>query len=228
MNSTTLLTMINDFMKKTNSCREPDFSRAEPVLQTQFLHILIMTKRTFPDLEPFVTSFSIVIHNKITHVKDVRQVCRYIKDTVRKERNAAVQIAKMKIFLGAKEKLEEAANAFRIGDNPGTFNHLNTCLELILKSKFRIPTTIKGINTASIIEVAVSQKIGPIKFLEEAKKRISELDNQVKHKGYNPSKVECINALRCMEELIKELESDRTILTDSFLEKVYAGIEFRK
>ena len=66
--------------------------------------------------------------------------------------------------------------------------------------------------------------MGPIKYFGEAKKHVLDMDNQIKHRGYTPSKIECIFAIKIMEELCQNLEGYQLTLTDEITKKIYSGI----
>ena len=88
-----------------------------------------------------------------------------------------------------------------------------------------IPTTITRINTAKIIDIAVKEKIGPYPYFSEAKKHISMVDNKVKHQSYTSGKIDCINALRVIEDLKRALQKTEIRLSDEVRDKIYSGIE---
>jgi len=97
-------------------------------------------------------------------------------------------------------------------------------LELLLKEKCHIPTTLRGINTANIIEILKKHNKGPTKFFDQARKYVTDIDNNIKHTGYVPSKKETIHALKSMEELSRELENCPIELTDDIIDKIYSGV----
>lgn len=190
------------------------------ILEAKFDNILTLTKKQIPDLEVFVET----LNRKHPHFDEAIQSCTYILEILDFEDAVEKDIEKGNIFQGAKDKLKEASLCFKREDYSGTINNLNTCLELLLKEKFNIPTTIKGINTAKIIEIAIKLKVGPIKHFGEAKKHVLDMDNQIKHRGYTPSKIECIFAIKIMEELCQNLEGYPLTLTDEITKKIYYGI----
>ncbi len=103
-------------------------------------------------------------------------------------------------------------------------NNLNTAIELMLKDKLGIPTTLSKINTSTIIDVLVSNKIGPYPYFSEAKRHVSTIDNKIKHQGYKPSKVDCINALKATEDLESKLKNVEIKLPIEVRNKIYEGI----
>ena len=189
-------------------------------LEAKFKNILTLAKKQIPALEVFVETLNV----KYPQFDEAIESCTYILEILDIEDTIEKDIEKGDIFQGAKDKLKEASLCFKREDYSGTINNLNTCLELLLKEKFNIPTTIKGINTAKIIEIAIKHKVGPIKYFEEAKKHVLAMDNQIKHRGYSPSKTECIFAIKNMEELCQNLEGYQLTLTDEITRKIYSGV----
>ena len=129
-----------------------------------------------------------------------------------------------KIFDTARDRINQAGLAFKNEDYTATINHVNSALELTLKEELGIPTTIREINTGRIIEFCTSERIGPIDYFAEAKKHITSVDNKTKHQGYVPSKAECINALKIIEELILRLESNPIKLTEEMRNRIYGVV----
>jgi hypothetical protein len=61
-------------------------------------------------------------------------------------------------------------------------------------------------------------------YLDEVRKRVIDIDNKVKHQGYCPSKIESINGIKAMEELIAKLRNMDMKLTDEIKNKIYEGL----
>jgi hypothetical protein len=126
----------------------------------------------------------------------------------------------MKIFESADEKMKQAGLSFSKEDYSSTFHNLNTAFELIIKDKVGIPTTITKINTANIVEVLIKYKIEPHLYLNEVRKRVIDIDNKTKHQGYLPSKIDAINGIRAMEDLISKLRNKELVLSDEVRNKI--------
>lgn len=192
------------------------------VLNTKFDYILNIAKEQMPNMEFFIRT----MQNRPFDftVSDAFKCCTHLIEMLDIEDTFKINIEQGNIFQGARDKLDEASVCYRNDEYVGTINNLNTCLELLLKEKFRIPTTIKGINTAKIIELAVKYDLGPIKFFEQARKHVTDIDNKIKHVGYAPSKSDTIHAIKSMEELSKELENCSIELEEEIINKIYSGI----
>ena len=93
-----------------------------------------------------------------------------------------------------------------------------------MKDKCGIPTTLTEINTSNIIDLLVKYKVEPYSHFGEARKRVTEIANRVKHQGYVPSKNEAILGIKAMEELISGLRDKEIKLTDEIKNKIYQGL----
>jgi len=109
-------------------------------------------------------------------------------------------------------------------DYSSVVHNLNTVLELVLKDKVGIPTTITKINTSTIIDILVKEKVEPHLYLVEAKKHVLRIDNKIKHQSYSPSKIDCINAIKVMEELISRLRGKELKLSEETRNKIYQAL----
>jgi len=148
----------------------------------------------------------------------------YILELLKLEKTVESKIVEMKIFESGNKKIKQAALSFKKDDYISAINNLNTALELVLKDKLEIPTTITKINTSKIIDICVKHKVGPYAYLSEAKKHICLVDNKTKHQGYAPSKIDCINGIKVMEELVSKLKGKEIKLSGELRDKIYAGV----
>ncbi len=149
-----------------------------------------------------------------------KQIVDSLIEFVEIEKSVQKDVLEAKIFESAEDKLKQAGIAFRNEDYPSVINNLNTALELLLKDKLGIPITISKINTVKIIDIFVKHKIGPYVYFSEAKKHIVLVDNKVKHQAYIPTKIECINAIKIMEDLISKLRDVDIELDEDVRKKI--------
>lgn len=158
---------------------------------------------------------------------DAIEIIDYILELVNLEKSAELPELEAKIFEGAHDKIVQATKIFQEGDDrkfPSVLDFLNSALELMLKDKLGIPITLTNINTGKIIDILVSHEVGPYRFFSEAKKHVSSIDNKIKHQGYKPSKVDCINALKATEDLESKLRNVEIKLSNEVMNKIYEGI----
>jgi hypothetical protein len=196
---------------------------AYPATETKIRNLLMVASKTLPEHAEFLT----VAYDKTRYglsVFPAKMLVEHLIELIQLEKASETKIKEMKIFESAEDKLKEAGVCFRKDDYPSTFHSLNTSLELVLKDKIGIPTTITSINTSTIIDILVKEKIEPYLYLVEAKKHVLTIDNKIKHQGYSPSKTECINGMKAMEELISRLRNTEIELSEEVRKKIYEGL----
>ena len=195
-------------------------------LEAEFKNLMVLASKILPDYKELFA----VAHGAITEeysaleVHEATSLIKHLLMIIEIEKASEEKIKEMKIFESAEEKLKQAALSFRKEDYPSVFHNLNTALELVLKDKVGIPTTITKINTSKIIDVLVKHKVEPYLYLAEAKKRIVMIDNKIKHQGYLPSKIDCIHGIKAMEEVISKLRTKEIELTKEIRNKIYEGL----
>lgn len=161
------------------------------------------------------------LHSSAFKVGEARSIILHLLSIIQIEKSSETKIETMKIFESAEEKLKQANLSFQKEDYSSVLHNLNTALELVLKDKLGIPVTITKINTSKIIDILVKHKVDPYLYLAEAKKHVITIDNKVKHQGYKPSKIDCINAIKAMEELLFKLKSTNIELNEEIKNKIY-------
>jgi hypothetical protein len=134
------------------------------------------------------------------------------------------EVKERKFLQDAKDKLKEAGLSFEHEDYSSVINNLNTATELALKDELDIPNTISKINTRKILDICISEKIGPIDYLKELIKHVLEIDNKVKHQGYSPDKIDCINAITAVEEFLKKANKYPLKMNDVVKKKIFSGL----
>ena len=185
-------------------------------------NLMLLSSKVLPDYGEFFKTIRKELND--LDLYDVEEAVKYILEIIKVEKAGESRIKKMKLFESANEKMKQAALSFRKEDYPSSFHNLNTALELVLKDKIGIPTTITKINTSRIIDILTKHKVKPFLFLSEAKKRVVLIDNKIKHQAYSPSKIDCINGIKAMEELISKLRDKEIKLTDEIKNKIYEGL----
>jgi len=193
-----------------------------PELEAEIKNLMKVSSKTLPDHQDFFYNVY-----KSVHFFNIRQTCSAIKhflEILEIEKASESKIKEMKIFESAEDKMKQAGLCLRKDDYTSSFHNLNTALELVLKDRLGIPTTITKINTSKIIDILVKHKVEPYLYLSEAKKRVLVIDNKIKHQGYAPTKIDCINAIKGMEELISKLREKEIKLTEEIRNKIYQGL----
>jgi hypothetical protein len=166
------------------------------------------------------------IYTKVGYMSrsDCISAMRHLFRILEIEKQSENSIKDLKIFQSAEEKLRESSLSFQKEDFPSCVHNLNTALELVLKDKIGIPATITGINTSNIIDLLTKHKVQPYLYLEEARKHVLVIDNKIKHQGYCPTKVDCINGIKAIEEVVAKLRNMEMKLTEDVRNKIYEGL----
>lgn len=194
-------------------------------LRAEFRNLMKVASMVLPEhTELFSDAYVGSQHYMGINIGETCGIINHLLQIIEIEKTSEKKVKELKIFEGAEEKLKQAGLSFRKDDYPSTFHNLNIALELILKDKIGIPTTITKIDTSNIIDVLVKYKVEPFLYLTEARKHVLVIDNKIKHQGYSPSKVDCINGIKAMEELISKLRNKEIELTEDIKNKIYEGL----
>lgn len=193
-----------------------------PTIHAEIKNLAAIASKVLPDYDEFFKTISTELKDFDTF--DAKQAIMHILTIIELEKESESKIKEMKIFESAKDKLKQASLSFRKDDYTSVFHNLNTALEMVLKDKLGIPITITKINTSKIIDILVKHKVEPFLYLTEAKKRVVLIDNKIKHQGYSPSKIDCINGIKAIEELISRLRGKDIRLTEEIRNKIYQGL----
>ena len=211
-----------ELAQKSLSGISPTYLYKLPVRRAEIENLMYMAMDVLPDHTAFFVS--VTTHILSVTITDAQQIISHLKAIMKLERRGEKRISEMKIFESADEKMKQVGLSFRKEDYSSTFNNLNAALELVLKDKCDIPTTITGINTSNVIDLLVKYKVEPFSHFKEAGKRVTEIANRAKHQGYVPSKNEAILGIKAMEELITKLRDREIKLTAEIEDKIYKGL----
>jgi len=197
-----------------------------PQLEASFKNLMQIANQALPEhRELFSIAYASIDRDENDlEVAEAKSIITHLLKIIEIEKRSNAKVQEMKIFEGAEEKIKQAGLSFQNQNFPATFHNLNTAFELVLKDKIGIPTTLTGINTANVVEVLVKYKIEPYLYLKEVKKRITESDNKIKHQGYSPSKIDAINGIKAMEDLISRLRDKKLKLNDEIKNKICEGL----
>lgn len=191
-----------------------------PECAAAFNNLMAVASKTLPEHKLLFDSAI----TSISNMNEAKRLIRHLLDIIEIEKISSLRVKEMKVFQSAGEKMKQAGLSFQNEDFPSTFHSLNTAFELVLKDKIGIPTTITGINTSNIVEVLIKHKVEPYLYFKEVKKRVTEIDNKIKHQGYSPSKIDAINGIKAMEDLISRLRDKELKLTEEIRNKICEGL----
>lgn len=194
-------------------------------LEAEVKNLMSVAIQTLPEhKELFTVAYCKIDETYGLKIDDARSVVSHLLEIILIEKIAEARIKQFRVFESAEEKLKQGSLSFQKEDYPSCIHSLNTALELVLKDKLGIPATITGINTSNIMDVLTKHKVEPYLYLEEARKHVLLIDNKIKHQGYSPSKVDCINGIKAMEEVIAKLRNVDMKLSEEVRNKIYEGL----
>lgn len=216
--------IANSLVEELRSCHNPYYLLRGyyPVLLSKYKNLLSLAIKELPEHEVFFKSEW--AREDSTKINEALSTCGYILLLLALKMSIEKGVDEGKIFLGAEGKLKEAGTSFSNDDWPAVINNLNTCIELALKDKLDIPTTITKINTNKIIEICIADGVGPVQYLKEIKKHVLEIDNRVKHIAYSPSKKDCIDAIKATEDFLQKAKEHPFNVTAETRDKIYSGL----
>ncbi len=227
MNKEQLKILINDYLKEID---DTDSVMCKSDFGYRYLDILTNARNLLPDNAVYLHSLvSIYTDKSNEYYAHYSLTCSHIK-------NSLLYVIKLlsvsypevieikKILEDAQDKLKEAGISFEKEDYPSVISKINTGVELALKDELDIPMTIKKINTRKIIDLCIANNIGPKEYLQELIKHVLDVDNQIKHQGFKPGKIDCVNAISAFEGFIKMVKKYHFEVTDEIRKKIFSGV----
>lgn len=221
--------MVEDLCRELKGISEQSGYRALhnfPLQHSKFVSILGQANGFVESINFFLES--VLKEAESVQVNRASDVCDYILRMIEIENEFERDAESGSIFSSAEDKMKEALLSFKSGDFSGTIGSLNTCLEIALKDKLKIPTTVKQINTLNLLEICAKHKIWQPEFLAQAKKHVLDIDNEIKHRALKAEKKDAILALKSMEDLMGEMKKADVAVADEVREKIYSLLEERK
>ena len=204
-----------EYRKKTG------FSHSDDIQKTQYHNLFSLIENFLLEHNEFIKQA--YNYYKIKEMLSSLDYLEVILDMRVEELNEK-ELEKPRIFLdSAQDKLKQAGKVFDNHDYSGVSNKLNTTIELALKDALDIPSTIKGINISKIIDVLISEGIGPVDYLKEVKKHVL-MDNLVKHQGMSPVESRAVTAIASVENLFKKLNEPLKI-NEKIKDKIWSDVK---
>ena len=132
---------------------------------------------------------------------DILNVCKTIKSLL--DKKIEKELKGNKIFLEPSDLIKKAGIALRQGNEAYAIHLCDSAIEVFLKEAFDIPSTIVGSGSVKFLSECMILNIpkGMNLYLQETKNKVCQMNNQIKHKGYIPSRLDAINAIKVTEEL---------------------------
>lgn len=154
---------------------------------------------------------------------DILNACKVIEEYL--DKKLGRDLKEHKSFLGPADLIKKAGLALRQGQEEYTVHLCDTAVEAFLKDVFDVPSTIVGAGTVKFLSECMILDVpkGMNLYLKEVKNKVCQMDNQIKHKAYVPSRLDAINALKVTEELYVRRNRFHG-LSDEEKRKVQVGI----
>ena len=191
-------------------------------LKKQFSELVAAAIKIFPEEKDKLVSLKVKVLQRPhgPFGADIINACEFVeKIIVKKESKTS------KSFLRYPDLLKEAQLALRRDQQAYAIHLCDSAIEAFLKEMLDIRSTIVGAGTVKFISECIILNIpnGIELHLKEAKNKVCQLDNQIKHKAYVPSKLDAINALKVIEELLSRKERFKS-LNEEEKKKIWDGI----
>ncbi|MDD2666053.1 MAG: hypothetical protein PHD13_00875 [Methanocellales archaeon] len=226
MDNKKLKILIEDCLEEIGKISYVGLIASKESLVSKYLDILINAKKLLPDhavyLERLISNHQHNLKIGLFYQNEVENSLNHILKLL--SINFPEIVETKKILENAEDKLKEAGISFENEDFSSVISKLNTGVELALKDELDIPMTIRKINTRKILDICVAHGIGPKEYLQELIKHVVEVDNKIKHQGYNPNKTEAINAISAFEGFIKSAKKYPFEVTNEIRDKIFSGI----
>lgn len=190
---------INETLGKLEKVNKGDIYYADSAVKRLYSELIREAVSIFPDKSDKLMNLKkkTIERHHGPFGSDILEDCKFVRELLSKKG------MKSKSFLSYKELIEQARIALKNGDDAYTINLCDSAVEVFLKNSFDVPMTIIGAGNVKFLSecMILDTPKGMKLYLREVKNKVSQMDNQIKHKAYVPSKLDAINALKAIEEL---------------------------
>jgi len=214
---------IDQILDDLNSVKKGEVYYDNNKVKRQFSELLRLSMKLMPEKKDKISE----LRNKVMNRphgpfgSDILTTSKLLKGFLDKTPKESVK----KQFLNSQDLLKQAGEALRQGHETFSLNLCDTAIESFLKEMFDIPSTIVGAGPVKFLSECMILDIpkGMDLYLKEVKNKVCQMNNQIKHKAYVPSRLDSINALKATEELFIRKNRFRT-LTIEEKRKVQVGV----
>ena len=205
--------------------RHGDVYYADSIVKGLFNSLIRGSLKLFPDKNVKLLEMkkSVMEKNHGPYGSDilivVKEIRRFLDAKIEKD------LRDKKTFLRDTDLIENARKSLQKGEDAYSINLCDSAVEAFLKEVFDIPSTIVGAGSVKFLSECMILDIpkGLNLYLGEVKNKVCQMNNQVKHKSYVPSRLDAINSLKAAEEFF--VRKNRFLdLTDEEKRKVQTGI----
>jgi len=188
-----------------NGLKVTDYERIfDAERQARFLDFIYLARTILPEHNAYLELFEERVRGRYFYLIDAKKYLDYLHQLISITEKSLVVSSTKKLFSNADDKLAEAVLSFDNNDFTGCFNNLTTACELFLKERFDIPTTITSIGISKVITAIKNEQILS-RYLTEVSQKVL-IRNKGDHIGFNPSKVDAIEAIKAVENLFSKFK----------------------
>lgn len=218
--------LINNLEK---AVKEGDVYYANTHVKMQFTKLMQESLMLFLDKTQKILELKRKVMNRHhgPYGSDILNSCKIVKGFL--DKKVENDLRETKSFLTSGDLIKKAGIALRQQQDAYCIYLCDAAIEVFFKEVFDIPSTIKGggivkyLSESMILDIPKGMKL----YLKEVKNKVSQMNNQIKHKGYSPMRLDAINALKVTEELYARKNRFYN-LTEEEKKKFHIGIGLLK
>ena len=156
------------------------------------------------------------------HFNDINSFLEHMKDLLQISFIGEESIESGNVFLGIEEKIKRAEKSAKEGNIEGLFSNLHTIIELLLKDKLGIALDMDGARLGKVIKICIENNIFKEKnsILKSLNINVCEIDNKIKHSGYNPTPKQINDALLITTQAIRVLKKEIPELSNEIIDEI--------
>ncbi len=153
---------------------------------------------------------------------DINRFFDHAIDLFKIEFSGEEEIEEGNLFLGIEEKMKRANESAKSNNKEGLFSNLHTVFEILLKDELGIALDMDGAKLGKVIRICLEKKVfnGKESILKQISKDICDVDNKIKHSGYDPKPKEINDALLIGQQGIRVLKNEIPNLDESVKEEI--------
>ena len=190
-----------DYLKYTVKEKDVYYSHAK--VKTQFTVLMRQAAMIFHEKEQKIAELKKKVMDRPhgPYGSDLLMACSFIYDLL--DKKLAQDLKTHKTFLGAGDLIKKAGIALRQGHDEYTIHLCDSAVEAFLREVFDVPSTIVGAGSVKFLSECMILHVpqGMELYLKEVKNKVCQMNNQIKHKAYVPTKLDAINSLKVTEEM---------------------------
>lgn len=209
--------------------KEGDVYYASNAVKRQFSQLIQFSLVIFLDNTQKILDFrrKVMDRHHGPYGSDIIYACNFIKALL--DKKLEKDLKNTKTFLSAGDLIKKAGVALKQNQDSYCVHLCDSAVETFFKEVFDIPSTLIGAGTVKFLSECMILDIpkGMDLYLKEIKNKVSQMNNQIKHKAYVPSRLDAINALKVTEEFYSR-KNRFNDLTNEEKKKIQIGVGLLK